>query len=387
MVADALSRLPDNPFEEVPDFDPDEVPCWQAWLASHPVASVQAALEISTDNHLLDSIIDVYATDDFCKKFMTGQKILPSICEINNLWYIGDHLLILQVGNIRKELFCLAHDCLGHFGSDKAYAALCDAYYWPNMRRDLEELYILSCEACLCNKSPTTKPHSPLHPLPIPDKQGDSVAIDFIGPLPEDSGFNCIAMFMDHLGSDICIVPTRTNLTAEKMAALFFDHWYCENGLPLKIVSNCDKLFISNFWKALHKLTGIKLTMSSSFHPQTDSLSERSNKTINQSICYHVNHQQHGWVKSLPRIQFSMMNMINALTGYSRFQLNMGRLPRLIPPLIPVSLAPSCPQEDINTAHVIEKLLDNTKSVKDNLLQSKISQASYANKHRKSIRF
>ncbi len=29
-VTDALSCLPDDPLEEVPDFDPDEVPCWQA---------------------------------------------------------------------------------------------------------------------------------------------------------------------------------------------------------------------------------------------------------------------------------------------------------------------------------------------------------------------
>lgn len=280
-VADALSRLPDDPLEEVDDFDPDEVPCWQAWLAKHPVASVQSSLEISADNCLLDSILEGYKNNEFCHKFVTGQKILPNVCEVNNLWYIGDRLLIPRTGNIREELFRLAHDCLGHFGADKSYAALCDSYYWPNMRRDLEMSYIPSCEACLRNKSPMTKTPGPLHPLPIPEERGDSVAIDFIGPLPEDKGFNCIATFTDRLSSDIRLVPTRTNLTAEKMAALFFDHWYCENGLPLEIVSNCDKLFVSKFWKALHKLTGIKLAMSSSFHPQTDGSSERSNKTVN----------------------------------------------------------------------------------------------------------
>lgn len=93
---------------------------------------------------------------------------------------------------------------------------------------------------------------------------------------------------MDCLGSDIHIVPTHTNLTTEKMATLFFDHWYCENGLPLEIISDHDKLFVSKFWKALHKLTGVKLAMSLSFHPQTDGTSECSNKTVNQSIRYHV---------------------------------------------------------------------------------------------------
>jgi hypothetical protein len=63
-------------------------------------------------------------------------------------------------------------------------------------------------------------------------------------------------------------------LTAEKLADLFFKEWYCENGLPLEIVSDRDKLFVSQFWTALHKLTGITLKMSSSFHPQTDGASE-----------------------------------------------------------------------------------------------------------------
>ncbi len=89
-ITDALSCLPDDPLKEVPDFDPDEVPCWQAWLASHPVASVQTSLEISADNRLLDAIVDSYRSDEFCQKFVTSQKILPNVCEVNNLWYIGD---------------------------------------------------------------------------------------------------------------------------------------------------------------------------------------------------------------------------------------------------------------------------------------------------------
>jgi len=54
-----------------------------------------------------------------------------------------------------------------------------------------------------CNQSPITKPKGLLHPLPIPDGCGDSVALDFIGPISEDHGFNCILMITDHLGSEV----------------------------------------------------------------------------------------------------------------------------------------------------------------------------------------
>ena len=82
--------------------------------------------------------------------------------------------------------------------------------------------------------------------------------MDFIGPLPPDQGFNCILTITDRLGSDMRLIPTRTNISAPELALLFFEHWYCENGLPLDIVCDRDKLFVSAFWKSLHKLTGVK---------------------------------------------------------------------------------------------------------------------------------
>jgi len=31
------------------------------------------------------------------------------------------------------------------------------------------------------------------------------------------------------------------------------DIYYCEKGLSLEIITNCNKLFVSKFWKKLHK--------------------------------------------------------------------------------------------------------------------------------------
>ena len=100
------------------------------------------------------------------------------------------------------------------------------------------------------------------------------MAIDFIGPLPEDEGFNCIVTMTDRTGADVRAVPTRTDISAEEFADLFFDHWYCENGLPLEFISDRDKLFVSRFWKRLTKVAGVKLGMSTAFHLETDGASE-----------------------------------------------------------------------------------------------------------------
>jgi hypothetical protein len=151
--------------------------------------------------------------------------------------------------------------------------------------------------------------------------------MDFIGPLLIDSNTDCILSITDHLSADIWIIPTKINITTEDLALLFFDHWYCENSLPDDIACDCNKLFVSKFWKVLTKLTGVKLKMSTSYHPETDRSSERSNKTINQMLHYHVKRNQKGWVRALPQIRFQIMNMVNASTGYSGFQLHLGRSP------------------------------------------------------------
>ena len=44
----------------------------------------------------------------------------------------------------------------------------------------------------------------------------------------------------DRLGSDVHIIPTTMKAIAEDTALLVFNHWYCENGLPLDFVSDRD---------------------------------------------------------------------------------------------------------------------------------------------------
>ena len=188
-------------------------------------------------------------------------------------------------------------------------------------------------------------------------------------------------MFTDCLGSDLQIVPTQTTLTAEQMAELFFDCWYCENGLPLEIISDQDKLFMSNFWKALHSLTSVKLKMYTSYNPETDGSSEHSNKTVIQAICFHVERNQKGWVRALLRVRFDIMNTVNKSTGFSPFQLYLGCTPRILPPLILTDIDSTHTPAELSAQTVINRLQHDVWEAQDNLLKAKILQAQQANKH------
>lgn len=299
----------------------------------------------------------------------------------DGLIFLGEHLVVPRIDNLRETFFRLAHDNLGHFGTLKSYHALKDAYYWPHMKQDLEQSYIPGCEDCQRNKPSTKPPTGPLHPLPIANAQFDCVFIDFVGPLPEDKGFNYLCTMTDQLVADVKLIPCRSEITAEDFAKIFFDHWYCDNSLPLKIVSDRDRLFTSKFWHALHKISGMKLKLSSAFHPQTDGLSERTNKTVIQALRYNVERTQTGWVDALPRVCFSIMNMVNASTGYSGFQLRTGRSPRLLPPLLTVS--ETTPEATLAQS-LLEHLERDCNDVRDALIYAKVNQAHFANKKRRT---
>lgn len=59
----------------------------------------------------------------------------------------------------------------------------------------------------------------------------------------------------------------------------------------------------------------------------------------------------------------------------------MGRSPRVLPPLIP---SPSHNKEEKSAGVVIDQMKDDTAQARDNLIRSKVDQASTANRHRRA---
>ena len=108
-------------------------------------SSVNAILSITADKQLLQQIKEGYDSDPWCKKLPLATQSWPDLQLTEGLWYVGTRLIIPCTGTLREALFQLAHDSLGHFGFDKTYGSLRSAYYWPNMRRDLEKGYVASC--------------------------------------------------------------------------------------------------------------------------------------------------------------------------------------------------------------------------------------------------
>ena len=80
---------------------------------------------------------------------VSASKGMPELTIKDGLWFLGNHLIVPGSCGACKYIFQLTHDTLGHFGFFKSYENIRHSYFWPGMRKDLEEGYIPSCAECL----------------------------------------------------------------------------------------------------------------------------------------------------------------------------------------------------------------------------------------------
>jgi hypothetical protein len=243
-----------------------------------------------------------------------------------------------------------------------------------NMVKDIKE-YVFSCDQCQRNKAVNHKSYGLLTPLPIPDRNWEQIAMDFIVRLPKTlDGYDAIMVCIDRLSKMAHFIPGRTTDDAKAVSQLYLANVFRLHGLPKVIVSDRDSRFTGNFWKNLQKLLGTKLAMSTSYHPQTDGQTERTNRTLEQMLRAFVNYRQDNWKELLPLVEFAYNNSRQATTNRTPFEINYGFHPSKPGP----QLLTACPASNDFKLHIDNILKD----VQDKIVQGQVSQAEYANESR-----
>ena len=331
--ADALSRRPDHL--------QDIKPVSHAILQQQDDGTVKinrqlaVTMRVQRDDVTEKRIIAAYAQDTMAQHFQ--DKDLDHI-------QIQDNGLILWQGQIyvpankelRQDIVYDFHDSAigGHRGVTETYGKLSASYYFPGMRTFVKN-YIATCDICWKIKSQRHKPYGHLQPIDPPDRPWQVVTLDFITDLPRSKhpvtkhAYDQILVLCDKLTKYGYFLPWKSTGTSEDLAQLMVERLFAEHGMFDALISDRDKLFTAKFWQTITSQLGLKTSLSTAFHPQTDGQTERLNQTLEQYLRAFISKDQSNWVALLPLAQFAYNASKQETTQFSPFYANTGQEPVL----------------------------------------------------------
>ena len=345
---DAIVLLPDNLFIAAmdPDLEDDD---------NDPVVLLPDNLFIAAmDTTLADRIRAVQAKDQVVMDALAAAKdgtVLPMKSTLED-WSFEDGLVFFQSRcyvppdqDLRREVVRRYHDLrpMGHPGQFGTLELLRREYWWPGMSVFVRN-YVQGCAACQQSK-PNTHPTSP--PLmPIPAKANarpfETTTIDFITDLPPSNGFDSIMVMADHDATKgVILSPCSKTIDALETTRLIHRDLYKRFGLPSRIISDRGPQFASKVFQELTKLLGVKSSLSTAYHPQTDGGTERMNQEIEAYLRAFCGNNATTWADYLPDIEFTHNQRLAQNRNASPFFLMMGYNPRAIPTVVPKTTVPA----------------------------------------------
>ena len=350
----------------------------------------QLSLSINSVTALLADIHQVCGRDpeyvSLLKKSAVSLRKLGLHVERSYLYHAATRLYIPNDIALKTRILQECHDTAlsGHLGKDKTSEQVKRRFYWPKMDDDILQ-YVRSCDACQRNKPSQQSPMGLLQSLPIPDRPWQWVTLDLITGLPRSrSGNDAIVVFVCKLTKMVHYVATTTTVTAPQLASLFMREVVRHHGIPEAILSDRDPRFTANFWQALWKQLGTKLTMSTAYHPQTDGQTERANRTLEEMLRAYVNFQHTDWDEHLSHLEIAYNNSKQASTGYTPFYLNSGQ-EILLP--IDDAIKPARVSANPEAAGRIQRLHNDLQRARDHIDKAQQRQARNADQHRRDVSF
>ncbi|KAG6933510.1 hypothetical protein G0U57_019071, partial [Chelydra serpentina] len=168
---------------------------------------------------------------------------------------------------------------------------------------------------------------APLIPLPIIETPFERIAMDLVGPLEKSArGHQYILVVLDYATRYPEAVPLQNAMS--KTIAKELVRIFSRVGILKEILTDQGTPFVAKLMKDLCALLHIRSLRTSVYHPQTDGLVERFNRTLKNMLRKVVSRDRKDWDTLLPYLLFAVREVPQASTGFSPFELLYGRHPR-----------------------------------------------------------
>ncbi|GBG59803.1 hypothetical protein CBR_g54905 [Chara braunii] len=269
VLSDALKRW--NEVIEQYDFDPQYLKGEYNKVADallwRPDFSGALITEFDLTDDVTQSLVEAYRQDQFMSEIIRrleakDKKTSAEFELVNGLLFLekaGNKRLCVPNSESLRSLFLgECHDATGHFGYKKTAANLLQRCWWPTMMKDAQ-LYVETCQVCQRDKPRTQAPLGLLKPLPIPERPGESLSMDFMDTLvTSKNGMRQIFVIVDRFSKFARLIAMPETAKIEYVIRLFKENWVRDFGLPKSIVSDRDVRFTSELSKAAAAYTDVK---------------------------------------------------------------------------------------------------------------------------------
>lgn len=245
----------------------------------------------------------------------------------------SDHKRVFVPRVLRRAILYDKHSApwSAHMGFDKTLARVSHRYWWPTIRAEVEE-WVGTCEDCQRAEKGYRKSWGLLKPLQPVERPFERLAMDLIeiSPKAKDivSGNKYALVCTDYATRFAIVVPIPDN-KSRTVAAALLEHVIAYFGLPEEILSDNGSEF-RGITEALTSMMGIQRSWAAAYHPQTNGLVERFNRTLEDMLTIATEHGAYTstWDQYIPLIQLAYNTAVQSSTGYSPYFLMYGRHPR-----------------------------------------------------------
>ena len=128
--------------------------------------------------------------------------------------------------------------------------------------------------------------------------------MDIVGPLPRTKRGNRFIIVVNDYFTRWPEAFAVVDHEAETVAKKLMEQWVSRFGVMQYLHTDQGREFESRVLQALCGLLGIKKTRTAPYHPQSDGLVERNNRTIKDMLSKVVNENHGDWDEWIPHVLF-----------------------------------------------------------------------------------